>query len=68
MTMQMLHLHDFITDHLADRERAIRKRERKRLDKVGRAVDYKSENLTTTKDARAWTQQTRRTGAQVVKL
>jgi hypothetical protein len=61
--MQMLHLHDFITDHLADRERAMRKRERKRLDKVSREVDYKFKNLTTSKDTRAWTQQTRRTGS-----
>ena len=61
--MQMLHLHDFITDHLADRERAMRKRERKRLDKVSRKVDYKFKNLTTSKDIRAWTQQTRRTGS-----
>ena len=45
MTMQMLHLHDFITDHLADRERAMRKRERKRLDKVSRKVDYKFKNF-----------------------
>ena len=42
--MQMLHLHDFITDHLADRERALRKRERERLSKRS-ALDTQSSHV-----------------------
>jgi hypothetical protein len=44
LTMQMLHLHDFITDHLADRERALRKRERERLSKRS-ALDTQSSHV-----------------------